>query len=416
VPARPRLLGVFAHPDDEAFCAGGTLAHYCAQGAEAAVVSITKGQAGQIRDAGPATRRTLGDVRAKELEAACSVLGVATARCLDYQDGTLADLAAGVVVDEVAALLREFRPDVVITFGDDGAYGHPDHVTVSRAVTSAFASVLGVSGPARLYHSHFPRSRLLLLDHLSKWLVELGDRFKGQGDFLRALSLFAQESTTMRYAGDDVDTAWAPPGTYLVEQGEPATTLHLILSGRVEVLQEQPDGSVARLRQMGPGEFFGELGVVSRSVRTASVVAVEPVTCLVFSAGARSLFEGRGAEARLVTGLAVPGAGSGAGAGAGVGAGAEGVDDAGPAATTVIDVSDFVERKIAAIAAHRTQFPIEPDMFPPSMLQDMFGREFFVRVFPPVPLETDLLGGGPVGLGGGPVGPGGGPLGGGPSV
>lgn len=349
------------------------MARYVAEGAEAAVVSITKGQAGQIRDPGLATRRTLGDVRAKEMEAACAVLGVQTVRCLDYHDGTLADQAPGVVRGEVAAVLEEFRPDVVVTFGDDGAYGHPDHVAVSRATTEAFAAVLGTEGPARLYHSHFPRSRLLLLEHLSSWLVDLDERFHGPGHFVRALSLFAQESTTMRYADDHVDTVWAPAGTYLVEQGEPATSLHLILSGSVEVLQEQPDGSVSRLRTMGPGEFFGELGVVAHSARSASVVAVEPVTCLVFSAGTPSLYEGRGEEARLVTGLAVAD------------------DDGASAATTVIDVSAFVDRKIAAIAAHRTQFPIEPEMFPPAMLQDMFGREFFVRVFPVIPFETDLL-------------------------
>jgi LmbE family N-acetylglucosaminyl deacetylase len=378
----PRILGLFAHPDDEAFCMGGVLARYVSEGAEAMVVSITKGQAGQIRDPGLATRRTLGDVRAKELEAACAVLGVQSVRCLDYQDGTLADLAPGVVVGEAMAVLDEFRPDVVVTFGDDGAYGHPDHVTVSRATKEAFARTLGTDGPARLYNSHFPRSRLLLLDHLSTWLVELDERFKGPGQFVRALSLFAQESTTMRYAGDHIETMWAPTGTYLVEQGEPATSLHLILSGTVEVLQEQPDGTVQRLRTMGPGEFFGELGVASQSARSAHVVAAEPVTCLVFTADEPALFEGRGEDARLVTGLG------------GVDLGQADVEleaAAADGATTVVDVSDWVGHKIAAIAAHRTQFPIEPEMFPPAMLMEMFGREFFMRVFPVMPFESGLL-------------------------
>lgn len=371
--AARRLLGVFAHPDDEVFCAGGSLARYVAEGAEAMVVSATTGQAGRIRDAGPATRRTLGDVRAKELEAAMGALGVQHARCLDFHDGTLADVGSEVLVDAVAGVLREFRPDTVVTFGDDGAYGHPDHVAISRATSQAFADVLGVEGPARLYHSHFPRSRLLLLDRLARWLVELGERFQGRAEFVQALSLFAQESTTMRLAGDHVDTVWAPAGVYVVEQGEPATSLYLILSGTVEVLQEQPDGRVERLRRMGPGEFFGELGVVSGAVRTAGVVAVEPVTCLVLSSDEPTLYEGKGDEARLVSG----GASGGASAG----------DDA-QGATTVVDVSAYVDRKIRAIAAHRTQFPIEPDMFPPSMVRDMFGREFFTRVYP---VETDLL-------------------------
>lgn len=369
----PRVLGVFAHPDDEVFCAGGSLARYVDAGAEAMVVSMTKGQAGQIRAAGPATRKTLGEVRAKELEACCAALGVQRVRSLDYQDGTLADLPAHVLRDEVSAVLTEFEPDVVVTFGDDGAYGHPDHVAVCRSTTAAFKRTLGTAGPARLYHSHFPRSRLLMLDRLSSWLLELGERFRGETDFVHALSLFAQESTTMRYASDHVDTAWAPAGTFLVEQGEPATSLFLILSGRAEVLQEQPDGTVERLREIGRGEFFGELGVADRSVRTASVVAIESTTCLVFSADEPSLYDGRGEDARLVPSL-VPQEDSGV-----------------PVATTVIDVSAWVERKVAGIAAHRTQYPIEPGMFPLPMLQEMFGREYFIRVFPSLAPETDLL-------------------------
>lgn len=63
----PRLLGVFAHPDDEVFCAGGAMARHVAEGGEAMVVSATRGEAGQVRDAAVATRRTLGQVREREL-------------------------------------------------------------------------------------------------------------------------------------------------------------------------------------------------------------------------------------------------------------------------------------------------------------------------------------------------------------
>ncbi len=80
---RPRLLGVFAHPDDETFCAGGTLATYTERGAEAMVISATRGQAGQIRDAAQATRRTLAQIREQELRAACAVLGVEHVECFD---------------------------------------------------------------------------------------------------------------------------------------------------------------------------------------------------------------------------------------------------------------------------------------------------------------------------------------------
>ena len=88
---RPRLLGVFAHPDDETFCAGGTFARYAKDGAEIMVVSATRGQAGQIRDARVGTRRTIGAVREGELRLACERLGVAHVRCWEYLDGGLAE-------------------------------------------------------------------------------------------------------------------------------------------------------------------------------------------------------------------------------------------------------------------------------------------------------------------------------------
>src|SRR5688572_20798735 len=119
----PRILGVFAHPDDEVFVAGGTLARYAAEGAEVMVVSATRGQAGQIREARRATRRTLGAVREAELRAACAILGVHHVQCLDYMDGTLREAPIDTLVGDIARVMRDFQPHVVITFGEDGAYG-----------------------------------------------------------------------------------------------------------------------------------------------------------------------------------------------------------------------------------------------------------------------------------------------------
>ena len=150
---RCRLLGVFAHPDDETFCAGGTFARYAEQGAEIMVVSATRGQAGQIRDAAAGNRRTIAAVREAELRLACERLGITTVRCLDYVDGTLADAGFSALVDEVAEIIGEFRPDVVITFGPDGGYGHPDHVTISAVTTAACQRA---AGPAAARTGRFP--------------------------------------------------------------------------------------------------------------------------------------------------------------------------------------------------------------------------------------------------------------------
>src|SRR5271165_5579699 len=165
-----RLLGVFAHPDDETFCAGGTFARYAGQGAEIMVVSATRGQAGQIRDAAAGNRRTIAAVREAELRLAC-----------ERVDGTLADAGFPALVDEIAEVICEFGPDVVITFGPDGGYGHPDHATISAVTTAACQRAAGpghgpgrtaarsLRRPPRLYYRHFPPGDLLIMERLAAW-------------------------------------------------------------------------------------------------------------------------------------------------------------------------------------------------------------------------------------------------------
>jgi len=130
------LLGVFAHPDDETFCAGGTLARYAKDGAEIMVVSATRGEAGQIRDARVGTRRTIAAVREAELRLACERLGVEHVRCWDYRDGALAEEDFGGLVGQVVQVLRELRPQVVISFRPDGAAGPAETVTGNGMLTA----------------------------------------------------------------------------------------------------------------------------------------------------------------------------------------------------------------------------------------------------------------------------------------
>lgn len=368
--AGKRLLGVFAHPDDEVFCAGGTMAVYAEAGAETMICSVTRGEAGQIRDAAVATRATLGEAREGELRAACACLGVGNVRLLDHLDGTLAALDRAGLVAELGAVIDEFAPAVVLTFGPDGFYGHPDHVTVGEAVTEACAA----RPHLRLYHSCFPRTRLLLLERLAAWLVELRERFEGPTDFARAFSVFTLETSAVGFADDHIDVAWFPPGVAIVEQGEEANHLYLVLSGEVEVVQDGPGGERRALRRQGPGEFFGELGVAHGQARTADVISTEAVTCLVFSRRPPTAWAGRG-DTSLLAGVVD----------------AEGGEPGPTAATTVIDVRAVIDRKIAALAAHRSQYPIEPEMFPRWLLEEMMGREWFVRIQPPIEPETDVF-------------------------
>jgi LmbE family N-acetylglucosaminyl deacetylase len=381
-----RILGLFAHPDDETFCAGGTLAKYVDAGAEAMVVSFTQGEAGQIRDAGKATRRILGKVRAQELINACEQLGVQQAVCLDYGDGRLHTLDLTILVEKIVEIIRSFKPDIIVTFGADGAYGHPDHIAVSIATTdalplandpTAFPAQLEAGltphQPSRLYHSHFPRSRLLMMEELVSWLVNQEDRFRGNTDFVHALMLFAEESTTLRFADDHMYVQWVPAGFYIIEQGEMASSLYLILSGKVNAIREHEDGSLTIKEQLGPGVFVGEAGLANAAPRNAHIVAVTNVTCLVFSPNSPTGFTGRGEDAELVETAVTTNRKS-----------------ENSRATTIIDVSAFLEQKIHALAQHRTQYPIAPDMFPTVMLQKMLGSEYFVRVHPPVEIGATL--------------------------
>ena len=369
---RPRVLGIFAHPDDETICAGGTLAKYASSGAEIHVVSLTRGGAGQIRDAAVATRATLTAVREKELDAAGRELGLASTQCLDHPDGGLSDLDGRALVELAADLLREFEPDVVITFGPDGFSGHPDHVTVGAAVTAACHE----AGPAtsiRLFHCHQPRSGMLLRDRLATWVVELTTRFKGTRDFVRALSVFSRETTALGYAADFVNVEWFPAGTYLIEQGETATTMHFLLSGQVEIRREGADGRVRVVDRSGPGEFIGEQGIATGRPRNAHVVALDDVTSLTFLATDPVPLVGHGEEDDLRTRSLPSG------------------DRIDARVSTCIDVSDFVGHKIRATAAHRSQYPIDPGMFPDSILREMFGVEYFIQVLPQPELRGSLF-------------------------
>jgi len=388
-----RLLCIFAHPDDEVFCSGGTIAKYVAIDTEVMVVSATKGDAGQIRDAKIATRRTLGKVREQELFASCNQLGAQYVQCLDYGDGTLKDLDINILVEHVVKIIREFRPDVVITFGPDGAYGHPDHIVIGEATTMActvagdalkyphqLADNLPPHAPTFLYHSYFPRNSVLMLNKLSEWLVnsQHTDTYHHMepGEFARALLLFAEETTLLHYANDRIDVNWYPSGFYIIEQGETAKDLYLILSGHALVELEQADGTLKTLKELGPGAFFGEMGLALHQPRNAHVVAHDDVTCLVMSMSEAIAFGGRGSNAVLVAGsdrhADLP------------------MVDTGMA-THCIDVTAFVGQKIAAMAAHRSQYPITADMFPPHLLEDLMGREYFVRVLPRPQLEDTLF-------------------------
>jgi LmbE family N-acetylglucosaminyl deacetylase len=133
-----KLLAVLAHPDDESLGFGGALARYAAEGVETYLVTATRGERGRFGLLGKGgDRAQLGRVREGELRAAAAVLGIREVSILNYPDGAVDQVAAPTAIRAVVSHIRRIRPDVVVTFGPEGAYGHPDHIAISQFTTAA---------------------------------------------------------------------------------------------------------------------------------------------------------------------------------------------------------------------------------------------------------------------------------------
>jgi len=133
-------LAIFAHPDDESLLAGGALARHAAEGWRTALICATRGEWGPISDDSLADYENLGETREHELREACAVLGVSWLRFLDLEDGGVAELDADAelaALEKLARSIRELRPQIIITFGPDGLYGHADHIAIGRLATLA---------------------------------------------------------------------------------------------------------------------------------------------------------------------------------------------------------------------------------------------------------------------------------------
>ncbi|HEX7018510.1 MAG TPA: PIG-L deacetylase family protein [Gemmatimonadaceae bacterium] len=134
-----RLACVFAHPDDETFAVGGTLARYAAAGVTVDLFCVTDGDAGRSSGVPISSRAALGTARRSELAEAARILGVSSVESAGEYDGTLHQTDPDSLIGRIVGFLRRARPHVVITFGPEGApTGHRDHRAVSRATTAAF--------------------------------------------------------------------------------------------------------------------------------------------------------------------------------------------------------------------------------------------------------------------------------------
>lgn len=153
-PMRRCILGVFAHPDDETSCAGGTFSRYARAGVDIYVATATRGEQGTLGTHGQVvTREDLPRVRAAELRTVLQLYGVKPPIFLGYRDQEVSQANMSELVARVAAVMTAITPDVVITFGPMGLSGHPDHVAVHRATVAAFHQYChATTAEPRLYY------------------------------------------------------------------------------------------------------------------------------------------------------------------------------------------------------------------------------------------------------------------------
>jgi N-acetyl-1-D-myo-inositol-2-amino-2-deoxy-alpha-D-glucopyranoside deacetylase len=184
-----RLLAVLAHPDDETFGPGGTLALYARRSVETYLVCATRGELGE---APPGLRgyASIAEMREAELRCAGQILGIREIHFLGYRDsgmagspenshaGSFASAPLEEISRKVARHIREIRPQVIITSDPSGGYGHPDHIAVHRATVEAFRKAgdaqvkidgLAPYAPQKLYYHTFPRGWLKRAVRVLQW-------------------------------------------------------------------------------------------------------------------------------------------------------------------------------------------------------------------------------------------------------
>lgn len=198
-PRAGSLLGVWAHPDDEAYLSAGLMAIARDAGERVVVATATRGEHGTDRpDLWPP--QLLGQLREHELAASLAAVGVTEHRWLGHVDGTLADVALSAGAEQVRRLLDEVQPETVVTFGPDGMTGHSDHRAVSAWVTRAWYDA---GGPGQLWYPtltpQFHQAWDELHDRIGLWEIQ-PDPPTTEEDDLAAVVVCDQVVLARKYA------------------------------------------------------------------------------------------------------------------------------------------------------------------------------------------------------------------------
>ena len=169
------LMVVLAHPDDESFGMGGTLAWYASQGVKVRLICATRGEVGEVEPNLLKGYKTIADLRVHELSCAAKKLGLASVDYLGYYDSgmqgsidnknpkSLYQAPIEKVAEKIVVLMKKYRPQVMVTFDPAGGYLHPDHIAANRAAEKAFfilqkksSKKVAAYAPQKLYFHTMP--------------------------------------------------------------------------------------------------------------------------------------------------------------------------------------------------------------------------------------------------------------------
>jgi LmbE family N-acetylglucosaminyl deacetylase len=252
---KPVLLVAMAHPDDETFGMGGTLALYAKRGAEVHLLCATRGEVGEVADQYMQGYASIAELRESELRCASGVLGLTSVTFLGYRDSGMAGspdnhhpnaLAAAPMEEvamKVAHYIRLLKPQVVVTFDPQGGYGHPDHIAIQRATVRAFdlagedvdlGEGLESYQAQKLYFSTFPHGAMKVMVKLMP-LVGRDPRRLGQNKDIDLVEIAKTDfpiTARIRY-------------TEVAEQRDRASACHASQGG-----QQMTKGPLGRLRRL----------------------------------------------------------------------------------------------------------------------------------------------------------------------
>jgi LmbE family N-acetylglucosaminyl deacetylase len=200
------LLLMHAHPDDECVATGGVMIRAHDHGHRVVLVTATRGEEGEIHNMDEAASRPrLGEIRTEELRRSGEILGVDRQAFLDFRDSGMAGTPSnddprsfhvaplGEAAERLAAIMREERPDVVVTYTPDGTYGHPDHIKAHHTTIAAL-DLLAEEGwsPAKAYLHAIPRS---FVDRMRERMREMGQ--EDSANAFRIMGIPDEEITTI---------------------------------------------------------------------------------------------------------------------------------------------------------------------------------------------------------------------------